>query len=389
MKTLYFDCNMGAAGDMLTAALLELFPNPEEVLARLNAAGIPDAVIAAEPRNPGTHINVHIHKHGEHSQDHGHSHEHSHKHCHNRASDINAKIAALAVSEKVKADALAVYALIAEAESFAHGKPADQIHFHEVGEADAVADIAACCILINELAPDIIAASPVNLGGGEVKCAHGILPVPAPATARILRGVPVYGSEERFGELCTPTGAAVLKHFAQSFGPMPLMTADKIGVGAGTKTFEDRANVVRVFFGSSNESGNAADIVAEIRWAVDDMTPEETAFAAEILFENNALDVYTAPVFMKKGRLGVEFTCLCRPEDREKILPLIFKHTSTLGVRETVTRRRILDRETKQIGGMRVKTAFGFGVTKSKPEYEDAAKSAREKGISLREAGLL
>jgi len=373
MRTLYFDCNMGAAGDMLTAALLELFPNPEDVLARLNAVGIPDVVITAEPRNPGSHINVHIHKHGEH---HGHSH--------NRPADINAKIAALAVSEKVKEDALAVYALIAEAESFAHGKPADQIHFHEVGEADAVADIVGCCMLINELAPDKIAVSPVNLGGGEVKCAHGILPVPAPATARILRGVPVYGSEARFGELCTPTGAAVLKHFAQSFGPMPLMTFDKIGIGVGTKTFEDRANVVRVFWG---QSGGNTDEVVEIRWAVDDMTPEETAFAAEILFENNALDVYAAPVVMKKGRLGVEFTCLCRPEERERILPLIFKHTSTLGVRETVTRRSILDRETKQIGGMRVKTAFGFGVTRPKPEYEDVARTAREKGISFREAG--
>lgn len=268
MKTLYLECNMGAAGDMLTAALLELHPNPEDFLSRLNALQIPGVQVVAEPATKcginGTHVSVtvngeeevsedvheHEHEH-EHHHDHDHHHHHHHHHGHHHAGmhDIEHIISHLELPEEVRQDVLAVYGLIAEAESHAHGKPVEEIHFHEVGTMDAIADVTAVCMLIHELAPEQIIVSPVHVGSGQVRCAHGILPVPAPATAHILRGVPTYGGSIR-GELCTPTGAALLKHFADRFGNMPVLTVEKIGYGMGKKDFE-AANCVRTMWGEA------------------------------------------------------------------------------------------------------------------------------------------
>ena len=220
MKTIYLDCGMGAAGDMLTAALLELTADPVSFVKRLNSLGIPKVT---------HHHEHHHHEHHHHDHDHGH---HSHTGLH----EIEHIVSHLEVSEKVKKDILAVYTLIAEAESHVHGRPVSEIHFHEVGTIDAVADVAAVCMLMEELSPDKVIASPVHVGSGSVRCAHGILPVPAPATAYFLRDIPIYGGSTD-GELCTPTGAALLKYFVGSFGEMPVMRPSAIGYGMGRKDF--------------------------------------------------------------------------------------------------------------------------------------------------------
>ena len=288
----------------------------------------------------------------------------------------------------MRRDVLAVYALIAEAESFVHGRPVGEIHFHEVGTKDALADIVGVCLLMETLAPEQVLASPVHVGCGQVRCAHGVLPVPAPATARILRGVPAYGGAVR-GELCTPTGAALLKHFVSRFGEMPVMRIGQIGYGLGNKDFE-AANCVRALLG---ETAEAAGEIAELRCNLDDMTPEAVGFAQERLFEAGALDVYTVPVGMKKNRPGVLLTCMCRMDQRDELLRAMFRHTTTLGVREYVCGRYTLRRSERSVGteygAVRVKEACGWGVRREKPEYEDVARVARENRCSLAEAEKL
>ena len=427
MRTLYFECNMGAAGDMLMASLLELHDNPTDFLERLNAVGIPKVVVASSPSIKqgitGTHVTVKIdgqeehpdmqpYHHGHHSHEHQHKHHHhghedkgSHHH-HNSYHDIEHLIGQLNISETVKRNVLAVYGLIAQAESHAHGIPVSQIHFHEVGEMDAIADIVGVCMLIEELAPDKILASPINVGSGQVRCAHGLLPVPAPATAFILRGTPMY-SDNIKGELCTPTGAALLKHFVTQFGNMPTIQVVKIGYGMGTKNFE-RINCVRAYLGSihkdsvhgsnvhedsvheSNDyEGLSNDQVSELICNIDDMTPEAIAFAQQLLLDEGALDVYITPIVMKKNRSGWMFTCMCHEELKEKMTSLIFKHTTTLGIREIIYGRYTLQREQTSIqtkyGAVKVKTASGYGVTKSKVEYEDLAKIAGTHNLSIGE----
>lgn len=444
MKTLYFECHMGAAGDMLMASLLELHDDPEGFVDRLNTIGLGDhgvritrspsakcgivgsqvlvTINGLEEKNTdmqaGGHDNLPMgtqepdkqqepedhHEHREsgighthtYTHNHAHTHTHTHNHTHNHAHhhlqsaakqlsnmhSIESIIRSLNISDNVKNDALKIYSLIAEAESKVHGVPVSEIHFHEVGNMDAVADIVGVCTLIEELAPDLILASPVCLGSGQVRCAHGILPVPAPATAEILQNVPVFGGNIR-GELCTPTGAAILKYFVKEFGVMPVMSISAIGYGMGKKDFE-QANCVRVFMGKIK--GNK-DEVAELSCNLDDMTPEAIAYAQQLLLDEGALDVYITSVGMKKGRNGMMFTCMCRRESTDKMVALIFKHTTTIGIRENISRRYVLERKRTRVatkyGDISVKTAYGYGVEKSKAEYEDLAKIARNKGISL------
>lgn len=396
MKTLYLDCGMGAAGDMLTAALLELLPDRDEFLAELNGLGIPGVTVISEPSAKcgiqGTHITVKVNgeeeseeMHG-HDHDHGHEHphdeEHHHHHHHSGMQDIEHIIEELPVSGKVKADILAVYSLIAEAESHAHGVPVTEIHFHEVGTMDAVADVTAVCMLMERLSPETVVVSPVHVGSGHVQCAHGILPVPAPATAYILRDVPIYGGGIK-SELCTPTGAALLKYFATKFGDMPVMRTTAIGYGMGKKDFT-AANCVRALVGETEDTG---DMVTELCCNLDDMTAEAIGFAEEQLFAADALEVYTVPAQMKKSRPGVLLHVLCHDKDRDKIVRLIFKHTTTLGIRENLSRRYTLSRtvETVQtdLGEVRIKTSSGYGVTREKYEYEDVARIAREQEMSF------
>ena len=415
MKTLYMECAMGAAGDMLMAALTELIPDPDGFITRMNCLGIPGVALRREASQKcgitGTHIAVQVdgtqeesgdmvhdgHGHEEghlngHEHRHAHSHEeddprnHERSHAHTGMADIRAMIGALPVSGRVKEDALAVYGLIAGAESHVHGRPVEQVHFHEVGAMDAVADILGVCMLMEELAPDSVAVSPVHVGSGQVRCAHGILPVPAPATAYILKDVPIYGGMIR-GELCTPTGAALLKHFATGFGAMPVMRVTAIGYGMGKKDFE-AANCVRAMLGEREESGGGPNgEIAQLSCNLDDMTGEALGFAQQALLVQGALDVFVVPIQMKKNRPGQMLVCLCRPQDADRLAEAMLVHTTTFGVRRELCQRYMLHREMDTVdtayGPMRRKTGRGYGVEKSKFEYEDMAASALKRGISV------
>ena len=413
MRTLYLDCSMGAAGDMLTAALLELFEPAErdELVDELNALGIPGVRYAAartekcgimgthvsvlvdgheeEPGEDGTQGPEHAHDHAASGHDHAHDdHAHHHHHLHSHLGDIEHLVRHhLSLPARVCDHVMAVYDLIAQAEGHVHGVPLDQVHFHEVGTLDAVADVCAVCLLMDRLAPDAVLASPVHVGSGTVRCAHGVLPVPAPAVAHILRGVPTYGGQVT-GELCTPTGAALLKHFVSHFGDMPVMAAEGIGYGMGTKDFE-RANCVRAILGDAQDT---MDEVSELMCNVDDMTGEALGFACEELMREGALEAYTVPVGMKKSRPGTLLCVMCPCDERERFVRLIFRHTTTIGVRESVSRRFVLQRSQEvahtSLGDVRKKVSQGYGVTRSKYEYDDLARIARERGLSLAEVRM-
>ena len=361
--------------------------------------GFPGVHIRTEPAVKcgitGTHFAVTVHGqeegHGQHHHHHHHEHEHKHAHEHHHSGlhEIEHIVRGhLVLPERVKRDVLAVYRQLAEAESHAHGIPVSDIHFHEVGTMDAIADITAVCLLMDRLAPGEVIASPVHTGSGQVRCAHGILPVPAPATAYLLRDVPIYGGTVQ-GELCTPTGAALLKHFVTRFGDMPVMRVSAIGYGCGKKDFE-AANCVRALLG---ETENAAGSVLNLSCNLDDMTAEAVSFAMERLFDAGALEVYTLSAGMKKSRSGLLLRVICRPQDRETIVQTIFRHTSTIGIRESVNRRYVLEREIQTVdtayGPVRKKISQGFGVTRTKYEYEDLARIAREQNLSLKEAEAL
>lgn len=408
MKTLYLECQMGAAGDMLAAALFELLPERNYFLKQINQLGLEGVSVICEPSQKcgilGTHMRVviggeeeqsrdlslhdhnhnhhHAHGHSHHSHDGEHhpqeaEHSHGHEHQHFNMQDISRIIEAMPISETVKKNALAVYRLIAEAESHAHGVPVEQVHFHEVGSMDAVADVVSCCLLMEMIGAERICASPVALGSGFVRCAHGTLPVPAPATAYLLQGVPSYAGTMT-GELCTPTGAALLKYFVHEFGAMPLMQTEKIGYGMGTKDFE-AANCLRAFMGESLPQKNQ---IYELTCNLDDMTPEAIGYASEILLKAGALDVFTTPIQMKKNRPAEMLTCLCSQEQKEMLALEMLRHTTTLGVREKICFRTTLTSHHKTVcteyGEIRIKISSGHSVTKAKPEYDDVYLAAQQ-----------
>ena len=410
MKTLYLECGMGAAGDMLMAALLELIPDRQAFLDQMNGLELPGIRVNAEPAVKcgisGTHMKItvngqeeesfdahgheheHEHEH-EHGHDHAHEHEHEHEHDHGHehghhhhatVADIDGIIGGLDVSDRVKADARAVYALIAEAESRVHGRPVQEIHFHEVGTLDAVADVVGVCLLMERIGAERIVASPVHVGSGHVHCMHGILPVPAPATALILEGIPTYGGRVQ-GELCTPTGAALLKHFVSRFGDRPVMAAEAIGYGMGKKDFE-QANCLRAFLG---ESEGAREEITKLECNLDDMTGEEIGFAMEQLFKAGARDVYTQAIGMKKSRPGVLLSVICLPEDADRLAAVMMTHTATLGIRRQDMSRYALQRSVETVetafGPVRVKTARGMGVLRRKAEYDDLAALAEQNAV--------
>ena len=409
MKTIYLDLPMGAAGDMLSAALFELLDEKQkkEFLNEINGAGIPKVSVTAEASVKcgitGTHFKVtvdgeeeevehghehhHDHEEDHHEQEHHHDHDdhhHEHHHHHSSPHDIEHLVNDLKLSDAVKKNVLEVYNLIAQAESHVHGKPVTEIHFHEVGTMDALADITAACLLIEKLNPERIIASPVNTGSGQVHCAHGILPVPAPATAFILQGIPTYNNQIS-GELCTPTGAALLKHFVSSYGSLPTITTEKIGYGMGKKDFE-AANCLRAIMGDISQNYQS---VVEFTCNLDDISAEQIGFAIEQIFQAGAVEAYTIPVTMKKSRPGNLLCAMCLEKDKQKVLEAIFKHTTTLGVRQNISQRYALDRTIETVetdfGPVRLKKSKGFGLERQKFEYEDLAKIARETGKSIEE----
>ena len=404
MRTLYIECRMGAAGDMLMSALYELMDGEQkkEFLERMNGLGLPGVKITSRKSSTcgisGTHMEVTVYGEEEHEHEHGHEHGHGephpghHGHHHADPLHISELIGGLDLPEEVRANAGQVYDAIADAEAKAHGCPVEQVHFHEVGALDAVADVTGVCYAMYLLKPERIVVSPVHVGSGTVRCAHGIMPVPAPATANLLSGVPMYGGSIQ-GELCTPTGAALLVHFADSFGDMPVMSGTDVGIGIGTKEF-DQANCVRIFLGEEisgtnvKKSGNGE--IAELVCNIDDMTPEALAFAAARLIELGALDVYTVAGTMKKGRPGWELTVLCETDRIDETAKNIMRETTTNGVRVRLCEKYFLTPGIETIqterGKVRIKTAEGFGIRHEKPEYEDTAACARKEQISYREA---
>ena len=391
MKILYLECGMGAAGDMLSAALLELLSDRQVFLDKMNALGLPGIHVEAEKAIKcgitGTHIKVtvdgkeeepgDIHPHDECLPVHMNS-------CHHHSSveDINSLIDGLAVSGRVKADAKAVYSLIADAESQVHGQPVHEIHFHEVGTMDAVADVIGVCLLMEAISADEVVASPVNTGSGYVHCAHGMLPVPTPATAVLLNGIPAYSGQIQ-AELCTPTGAALLKYFVNRFGDRPVMKTEAVGYGMGKKNF-DRANCVRAFLG---EKEGEREKITKLECNLDDMTGEDIGFAMEQLFKAGARDVHTQAIGMKKSRPGVMLSVICLPEDADRLAALMMKHTATLGIRRQDMSRYVLKREIETVetryGTVRIKIASGMGVTRRKAEFNDLTELAEKHGVSL------
>jgi hypothetical protein len=391
MKTLYIECNMGVAGDMLMGALLELIDDKEQFLRQMNDLNIPDIRVESSPCMKcgikGSQITVKINgTEEEHIHAHSHGEEHSHTHHHSSMEHIMEIIAGMNVSQEVKKDVEGVYKIIAKAESMVHGREVSQVHFHEVGMLDAIADITGCCLLIEKIKPERIVVSPIKTGFGQVHCAHGIMPVPAPATALILQGIPNSAGKTE-GELCTPTGAALIKYFADEYGYQPEMTTDKIGYGMGKKDFE-AANCVRALLGEKSDNTEYEDNVVELCCNLDDMTSEEIGYAVETLMQGKALDVYTTPVGMKKSRTGILLSVLCRPENKEEVVREIFRQTTTLGIREYLCRRYVLKRsiETLQTeyGTVRMKKSQGYGVKREKPEFEDVKKIAESTGKNLK-----
>lgn len=424
MKTLFIECNMGAAGDMLMGALYELLPEPEQnrFLETMNNLFPDKIMISASPSEKcgiwGTKMNVVILGQTEEeviSQETGHSHpeEHHHHSLHTTYPEMLARIDSLPLSASVKEHAKAVYTLLGNAESAAHHTDISQIHFHEVGTLDALMDVTGCCLLLELLNPEQIIASPVHVGSGSVRCAHGILPVPAPATAEILRDVPIYCGNIQ-GELCTPTGAALLKHFVSQFMTMPPMAVEKTGYGMGTKDFPS-ANCLRVFQGNMNllpvpsprqlpgsyasslparfqedethpdfytEQFHNLDQILELSCNLDDMTPEAVSYAAGLLMDAGALDVFTTSVHMKKNRPGLLLTCLCNLEEESRFSRLILTHTTTRGIRIQPCYRRTLEAQFRKVptpyGEITVKISTGYGISKYKPEYEDVSAAARQ-----------
>ena len=400
MRTLYLDCGMGAAGDMLTASLLQLFSEPVKQVKKLNDLKIPgikyQLVACTRGGIRGYQVRVFVkgqeeeNPHMQTEEQIGHKSEelekHTQEHGHHSMSQIVRLINRLEIEDQVKQDAVAVYKLIAKAEGKAHGQRMDEIHFHEVGTMDAVADVVAVCYLLNELQVDQILASPVRVGYGHVKCAHGILPVPAPATAYLMKEIPMYAGDLE-GEFCTPTGAALLKHFVKKYEQMPVLQMEEIGYGFGKREYE-RLNCVRAILGETQDQ--VEEEILELCCNLDDMTSEEIGYATELLIKEGALDVYTSSIQMKKNRPGILLTCMCRAEQKEYFLQLIFKHTSTLGVREYFCRRyglkRKIDEVQTEYGTVHVKRASGYGVVKEKLEYDDVSKIAEEHSWSVAEA---
>ncbi|MGE5633249.1 MAG: nickel pincer cofactor biosynthesis protein LarC [Caulobacteraceae bacterium] len=393
MKTLYFDCFSGISGDMTLGALLNVGADENVLREGLRQLNIEGYSIGIENKLKngitGTDFSVllegqpedeHEHKHGEHyhhhdhlhEHGHGHEHEHSHEHVHRTMKDIETIINESTLNENVKRISLDIFRIIAEAEGKIHGKPVNEVHFHEVGAVDSIVDIIGTAICVDNLKVDRIVFSSLPLSRGFVKCQHGVFPLPAPAALEILKDAPVYYTDYNF-ELVTPTGAAIAKGLADEFGMVGENEIERIGYGLGKKTYEI-PNVLRVILFNSKKK--STDTVVEIDTNIDDMAPEQLGYVMERLFEQGALDVFFTSIFMKKNRPGIKLTVLCHPDKKASMTDIIFRDTSTFGIRCVQRERTILDREFIKVetgyGEIRCKIGRQEGkIIKYSPEYED------------------
>lgn len=379
MKTLYFDCFCGAAGDMIVGALIDAGADFETLKKSLDTLGVDGYSLSCEKINKhgtmATKFDVHV------------DDEHDHPHRHLR--HIVEIIEAGDLPDGVKEASLETFRRIAECEAEVHGTTIEKVHFHEVGAVDSIVDIVGTHVALHQLHPEKIVSSALHVGSGTVKCAHGIMPVPAPATALLLRGVPSYGGAVD-GELVTPTGAALIAQLAQSFGPMPTMTVSDIGVGSGTKDIPDRPNVIRAIFGETVETSGSGESVVVIEANIDDMNPELFPPLVSDLLENGARDAFLTPILGKKGRPAHLITVLVDEVLVSVVAETLLNGSSTLGLRMRREERITLDREWKSVetawGSVKVKIGSYKGVVSSTaPEYDDCERLARETKVTTRE----
>jgi len=377
----YFDTFSGASGDMIVGALIDAGLGIDELRSELAKLPLEGYTIAAEKTQKNglaaTKFNVVI----EHS---GHGH-HPH-HQHRNLSDIVGIVDSSALAAAVKDKAKRVFARLAEAEAAVHGVGIDEIHFHEVGAVDSIVDIVGAAVALELLGVAEIVSGPLRFGSGTVKAQHGVLPLPAPATARLAEGFPVEHTGIR-GELTTPTGAAVLTALADSFGPPPPMTLERTGLGAGNADRPERPNVLRVMIGARDDSRSDRVLILEAN--IDDASAEIIGHASEALLAAGALDVFAVPIQMKKSRPGTLLSVIARPEDRAALEEILFRETTTFGVRRREEPRTKLERRSVEVEvrGAKVRVKLGLlggEVVTVSPEYDDCARLARETGAPLR-----
>ncbi len=376
MKVCYLDCFSGVSGDMLLGALVDAGVDGEALKGEIAKLGLDGVDVRFESCRRaaigGTNAIVDV----------------AHDHHHRSLSRIEEIIAASSLDQDTKDRSRRVFRRLGEVEAAIHQVPVEKIHFHEVGALDSIADIVGACAGFRLLGVERIYCSPLNVGGGTVKAAHGVMPVPAPATAALLTGVPTY-SDGPAVELTTPTGAAIVTELAEEFGPMPAMTSESVGYGAGDRDFKERANLLRIIVGENSAVSEAVQVHV-IEANVDDMTPQLAGYVRERLLDADALDVTLTPVFMKKDRPGFMISVLSAPEDREKLSQMLFAETTTLGIRGYPAERRVLERRWENVetkyGSVRVKIASENGTDRNvAPEYEDCKKVALEKGVPLKD----
>lgn len=376
MRTLYLDCPMGISGDMFLAALIDLGADPKMILRELKKLPVDKIDVeikkAARHSITGTTFKVRL----------------AEAHHHRTFRDIKKIIGESSLAPKVKSLSTAIFKIIAEAEGKIHGIKADEVHFHEIGAMDSIIDIVGAAIAVDSLKVKKVVSSPIALGTGWARTMHGTIPIPAPATLEILKGVPTAASTAPF-ELTTPTGAAIVKTLASSFGPMPPMTIEAAGYGAGKKDFKEAANLLRAVIGIAGEAAEGTERLILLETNIDDMSPQVAGYLMERLLSEGALDAFYTPVQMKKGRPGVLLTVLTGSEKKDSLLDIIFAESTTIGVRETGVLRHCLERKEAKVrtpyGIVRVKLALREGrAVNAQPEYEDCRTAAKKKGVALK-----
>jgi pyridinium-3,5-bisthiocarboxylic acid mononucleotide nickel chelatase len=408
VKILYFDCFAGAAGDMILGALLDAGLPFEELRRALGSLAVDGWDISAERviKTGVTATKFRVHEHvspGTGIREPGSGdHRHHHHHHHRSLEQIAAAIGRSSLGDAGKSRAIGMFRRLGEAEAAIHGVPIEKIHLHEVGEIDSIIDIVGAVFALEWFTADRIVVSPMNVGGGMVKSAHGVFPVPAPATLAVLKDAPVYSSGIQ-AELLTPTGALILTEYASAFGPVPPMTIDRIGYGAGDRELKDTPNVLRVLVGEAHAAEHSAKPQAPgakpqqavvLECEIDDMNPQIFGVLMDRLYAAGALEVFYAAVQMKKNRPGTLMTIVARPDQRETMLDIVFRESTTIGVRYQELARECLDREMvtveTPIGAVRFKVARRAGqVLNAQPEFDDLAKRAEERGIPVKEAQAL
>ena len=428
MSILYFDCFSGVAGDMVVGALIDAGVPLDEVRRALGSLAIaPDVVWTERVTRAGVsatrfcvqgetapidHANdheggaatgaPHTHEHHSHNHDHHshHHHEHGHgdaheemgHHVHRTLADIFRLIDGSALSGAGKDRAKHLFERLGKAEAAIHGTPLDRVHLHEVGALDSIIDIVCAVHALESLQVDRIVASPLNVGSGRIRSAHGMYPVPAPATLRLLEGVPIYDAGPAV-ELVTPTGALLVSDYASEFGPMPPMRVQKVGYGAGTRDFPDRPNVLRVLLGAADTVAPSTSVVV-IEADIDDMNPQIFGLLMDRLLAEGALDVFYTAIQMKKNRPGTLLTIISPPSARERVTATVFRETTTIGVRYREMQRECLDRESVAVetplGRVRFKVARrGQEVLNASPEFEDCVRIATASGRALKDVQAL